>query len=116
MILKEGDKVLVAHRRLYPTDASRFFVGQVDAYDSGLMRVTGHSYVRNVTTGRLIEKSQARTKVLSLSSGTLIVYLLPNDTAFESMRFDWTDSGLTVTDGKQFSMNLGEYTHAGGRE
>jgi hypothetical protein len=116
MILKEGDKVLVAHRRLYPTDAARFFVGQVDAYEAGIVRVTGHSFVRNVTTGRLVEKSQARTKVLSLSSGLLIVYLLPMETSIESMGFDWTETGLIVSDGKQFSMNLGEYTHAGGRE
>jgi hypothetical protein len=116
MILKEGDKVLVSHRRLYPTDAARFFVGQVDAYDGGLMRVTGHSYVRNVTTGQLVEKTQPRTKLLSLSSGTLIVYLLPSDSELDSVRFDWTDAGLIVTDGKQFTMNLGEYAHAGGRE
>jgi hypothetical protein len=116
MILNEGDKVLVAHRRLFTGDSARFFVGTVDAYESALVKVTGHSFVRNVSTGRLVEKSQPRTKVLSLSSGTLIVYLLPNGIAIDSIRFDWTDTGLIVTDGKEFSMNLGEYTHAVGRE
>jgi hypothetical protein len=35
MLLKEGDKILVAHRRLFEKDEVRFFVGQVAACATG---------------------------------------------------------------------------------
>jgi hypothetical protein len=44
MMLKEGDKILIAHRRLFEKDDVRFFVGRVDAYEAA----TGHSYVRDI--------------------------------------------------------------------
>jgi hypothetical protein len=74
MILKEGDKILVGHRRLFDKDAVRFFIGQVEAFEAGLVKTTGHSYVRDAMGGQVVEKAEQRTKILSLSSGTLIVY------------------------------------------
>ena len=77
MLLNEGDKILVAHRRLFARDEARFFLGRVDAYEAGVVKVTGHSYVRDMFAGKMLEKAELRTKLLSLSSGTLMVYLLP---------------------------------------
>jgi hypothetical protein len=107
-MLKKGDKVLVAHRRLFRGDVAHYFVGRVDDYDSGLVKVTGHSYVRDPVTGGMIEKSEPRTKVLTLASGTLMVYELPDAVALESLKFTWNDGELTASDGKGFEMNLGE--------
>lgn len=104
----EGDKVLVAHRRLFRGDAAHYFAGRVDAYEAGLVKVTGRSYVRDPYTGSMIEKTEPRTKVLALMSGTLMVYQLPAGTALESLTFTWADGRLTAADGHGFSMNLGE--------
>jgi len=113
MLLKEGDKILVTHRRLFEKDEARFFIGSIDAYEAGVVKVKGHSYVRDFVGGRVIEKTDERTKILSLSSGTLIVYQLPNTVAIEKLIFDARDGLLTLTDGKDFIMNLSEHPHQG---
>ena len=107
-MFKAGDKVLVAHRRLFRGDAAHYFAGQVDAYDAGLVQVTGHSYVKDPYTGSMVEKTDARTKVLALASGTLIVYRLPDTVALETLSFAWSDGKVSASDGRGFTMNLGE--------
>jgi hypothetical protein len=63
--------------------------------------------------GQTVEKADERTKILSLSSGTLIVYQLPASLALDSVRFIAEDSRLSLTDGKGFMMNLAEHAHGG---
>ena len=114
MLIEAGDKVMACHRRLYERDEARYFVGVVDAYDAGVARVTGHTFVRDALNGRVIEKADQRTKLLSLSSGALIVYVLPNELDMDSIRFNADDNGrMYLTDEKGFLMNLGESAHAG---
>jgi hypothetical protein len=109
MILKEGDKVLIAHRRLFPHDEPRFFVGTVEAYEAGVVKVRGRSFIRNLFTG-VVEKRDTRTKLISLSSGTLIVYLLPDHVLLDSVEFRLEDGWLLLSDGRDFNMNLAERT------
>lgn len=107
-MLKEGDKILVAHRRLFRGDVAHYFAGRVDVYDAGLVQVTGHSHVRDPYTGSMVEKTEARTKVLALASGSRIVYRLPADTSPETLAITWADGRLTAADGRGFAMNLAE--------
>jgi hypothetical protein len=51
MILKKGDNIFVAHRRLFDGDAPRFFVGQVDDYEVGVVKARGYSYVWDEMSG-----------------------------------------------------------------
>jgi hypothetical protein len=37
MLLKTGDKILIAHPRLFESDQDRFFVGQVEDYEAGVV-------------------------------------------------------------------------------
>jgi hypothetical protein len=97
--------------RLFPRDQARFFVGRVDAYEAGIVRVTGTSFVRDMFTGNMLEKADARTKLLSLSSGTLIVYLLPEHIFIDSIRFVERDGRLSLTNGEDLVMNLTEFSH-----
>lgn len=113
MLLQEGDKILIAHRRLFEKDEARFFLGRVDAYESGVVKVTGHSYVRDRMSGQLLEKADTRTKILSLASGTFLVYQLPDQVALDNIEFISDDGRLSLTDGKGFTMNLAESTHGG---
>ena len=113
MLLKEGEKILVAHRRLFEKDDTRFFVGRIDAYEAGIIKVTGHSYVRDMLGGHLIEKAEERTKILSLSSGTLLVYQLPGHVVLDALKFVAADGRLALTDGKAFTMNLAEFARGG---
>ncbi len=110
MLLKKGDKILVAHRRLFEKDEVRFFVGQVEDYEVGVVKVKGHSYVPDIISGQMIEKPDERTKILALSSGTLLVYQLPDALALDELKFVMKDGSLSLTDGMVFTMNLAEHT------
>jgi len=113
MLLSRGNKLLVAHRRLFETDQERFFVGQVEDYEAGVVKVRGHSYVRDVMSGLVIEKAEERTKILGLSSGTFLVYQLPDSVVVDTLKFEIDEGRLSLTDGRGFQMNLTEHTHAG---
>ena len=111
--LKEGRQILIAHRRLFEHDEVRFFLGEIDEYEVGIVKVRGHSFVHDKTSGSFIKKTDTQVKILSLSSGTLLVYQLPEPVL--SMRCDFETANLHVslTDGKEFTMNLTEHTHGG---
>ena len=113
MLLQTGDKLLIAHRHLFEKDEARFFVGEVVGYEAGLVKVNGHSYVRDRMSGQTIGKSDERTKIFSLSSGTLLVYQLPDAVILDELRFETAGAHLSVTDGKEFNMNLTEHAHDG---
>jgi hypothetical protein len=112
-MLKHGDLIFVAHRRLFQSDQVRFFVGQVDEYEAGVVKATGRSYIRDAMVGQVLEKAEKRTKILSLSSGTLIIYQIPEGTRIDALKFVGTEGSLALTDEKDFTMNLSEHTHMG---
>jgi hypothetical protein len=60
----------------------------------------------------MIEKAEERTKILPLSSGTLLVYQLPDTVTLDRAKFLIKDGRLSLTDGDNFTMNLAEHTHA----
>lgn len=109
MLLSEGDKILVAHRRLYAEDPPRFFVGQVMGYDAGIVKVTGHTWVREPMRGVVLEKPGQRTKIFSIASGTLLVYELPFNCVFEKLKIRTDENGEAwLTDGQDLHLNLAE--------
>ena len=112
MMLTKGDKILISHRGLFERDEPRYFVGRVQAYESGIVKVTGFTFVRDVSSGQVMGKKDRRTKLVSLSSGTLIVYQLPEHTDIDLVEFVTDDGKQTVTDGKQLNMNLAELPHS----
>jgi len=46
MILQEGDKIMVVHRRLFENDKARYFIGIVDGYENGIIKVSGHTWIK----------------------------------------------------------------------
>src|SRR4051812_30451811 len=108
MILQEGDKLLVVHRRLFESDEARFFIGVVDGYESGIVKVTGFSWIREQFAGSFVEKKDPRTKIFSISSGTLMVYELPNQLDPKTARFESDHEGRLWLVDTGFKMNLSE--------
>jgi len=108
MLLKPGEKIFVAHRRLFEKDGSRFFVGSVDYFEDGIVRTTGHSYLRDNFTGAMLEKPEERTKLLSIVSGTLLVYVLPASVELNDLEFVEIGGMVMMRDGKNFIMNLSD--------
>jgi hypothetical protein len=110
-LLEPGERLLVVHRRLFERDDSRFFLGEVEAFDAGIVRVTGYSFVRDAIGGTVCRKHEPRTKLLSLTSGTLLVYILPRSLDLVRAELHWKAAEIWLTDGDQFRMNLSEWSH-----
>lgn len=108
MIIGPGDKLLITHRRLYETDQPRFFVGVVDAYESGVVRLSGYSWAREPLRGELRRKDDLRTKIIGIASPALICYQLPR--AVELTRLELKHGAQThqivLTDNAGFCMDL----------
>ncbi len=112
MILEVGMKVLAVHRRLFEGDHERFFVGVVDGFENGIARVTGYSWMRDPYQLTFVRKEDVRTKIISLTSGTVLLYQLASTVDLEALTLQCDPSGatLTLTDGRDFSMDLSERT------
>ncbi|HSG51473.1 MAG TPA: hypothetical protein VLA40_05155, partial [Rheinheimera sp.] len=71
-------------------------------------KLTGHSFLRDGMTGQMTEKSGQTTKIMSISSGSLIVYLLPDSVNMDALRFEQQMMKLTLLDDNGFSLDLTE--------
>lgn len=112
MLIAADTKVLVVHRRLFEKDQSRYFIGRVDGYENGVAKISGRTWSRD-QYGRLLRKDDERTKILSLSSGTLLVYQLPFDCDLDAISIDADEAGrVAISDGAKFNMDLTETPHA----
>lgn len=111
-MLNSGDKILVVHRRIFENDRSRFFVGVVKEYESGIASVSGHSFSRNPQTTAVIKKMEMRTKIISLSCGTLMIYLLDSKLDLSKVHFENAESGdFLLKHADDVIMDLTEVPH-----
>ena len=109
MILDNGDVILINHRRMFESDTNRTFVGVVDGYEGGVVKVTGYTWCRNHFGGAYQKKEEKRTKIFSISSGLYIIYQLPDALDVEKLYINQTKRGESIlTDGQEFSMDLSE--------
>ena len=110
-LLRSGDKLLISHRRLFRDDVSRHFVGSIDACDGSIVQLTGVTFLRKALGGDYVRKPGVRTKILSLATGSLIVYKLPEDIQVENLQLEKRgELGVFLVDGHNFEMNLSERT------
>lgn len=116
MILHSGSKVLIAHRRLFPGDHGRYFVGVVEAYEHGLARIGGHSWLRDSYDGTFHRKLDLRTKIVPLSSGSLFIYQLPDGVDLDTFRIEGEGKQVTACDDRGFEMDLTESAMHGAGE
>ena len=112
-MLAEGTKLFLSHRRIFDRDQSRYFVGTVLAYQDGLVKVSGYSFVRDMSTGAMLRKDDIRTRIVSLSSGFFIVYELPATTDVASATLETEGNEMLLVDGKDLRLNLAENARQG---
>lgn len=111
-MLEQGDKLLAVHRRLFEKDTTRFFLGEVQAYEAGIVKVKGYTFVKDLFSGHLNKKPELRTKILSVTSGTFFVYQLPRTVRLDSATFRLDqEGGMALTDDGGFSMDMSEAVH-----
>ena len=108
-IIDSGDRVLIITRRLFPGDVQRHFVGIVDKATHNAILVHGHAYVRDVTQGDFVRRKGQRSRVFPFDNH-IIVFVLPGDVDIGQVRYEHRDDNrLTVTDGKQFGIDISEF-------
>ena len=110
MILKQGEKVHIIHRRHYEKDHHRHFIGLVDAYEGGVARVTGHVYTVDPIKFTFVKRAEQRTRLISVSSGDVLVNIIPGKVNLEKIVYKQERKAVRVTDGSEWYLDLSEYT------
>lgn len=87
------------------------FVGEVEDFEDGIVRISGFTFARDVVDGNFCRKEQPQTKLFALSSGTLITYILPRDFSVKDASTHIGDQGLYLTDHHGHELNISEWIH-----
>jgi hypothetical protein len=109
MILQKGEKIHVIHRRNFEKDPHRHFVGLVDAYESGVARVTGHIYTVDLVKFAFIRRAEQRIRIIALTSGDVLVNVLPNSVKLEKIVYKQEKGSVRVTDGSDWHMDISDF-------
>src|SRR6266540_4822568 len=105
MILNPGEKVHVIHRQFFEGDARRHFVGQVENCEGDLARVNGFIFAMDAKLNQFVRRDPRRTRLISLSCGTVIINLLPEKVQIEKIKYKYRPAGdVLVTDGTDWHL------------
>ena len=110
LVIKPGDKLLACHRRLFENDEPRYFTGEVLSSNDWVIKVRGYSHLRDLSTGHFARKGEIRTKVISVTSGTHILYELPHDIPVDTMKIRSVGGTVELRGDGEFRMDLTEYS------
>ncbi len=110
MILQQGEKIHVIHRRHFEKDHHRHFVGTVESYEAGVARVNGHVYTVDPVKFAYVKRPEVRTRIISLVSGDLLVNILPTYVNLDNIVYKQEKSAVRVTDGSDWHLDISEFT------
>ena len=109
-ILNPGEKVHIIHRRRFEKDIRRHFIGHVDDYEHGVARVSGYVFVIDDLSQHLfVRRPDKRIKLVPLTSGEIIVNVIPSSVDIETVHYELKDRTLIVTDGSPWTMDVKEF-------
>jgi hypothetical protein len=107
-ILNPGEKVHLIQRRQLEKEPHRHFIGVVDAYESGVVRVIGHVYTVDPATFRFFRRPEARTRIIAAASGDVLINVLPPSVDLEKIIYKQEKKGLRITDGSVWHLDISE--------
>ena len=108
--LSPGEKIHVIHCQRFEKDARRHFVGEVESYEHGMARACGYVFVvDDLNKHMFMKRPDRRTKLFSISSGDVIVNVIPETVDLERVAYEIKDRSLRVTDGSDWSMDVKEF-------
>ena len=110
MILANGEKIHVIHRRQFEKDHHRHFVGTVENYEDGIARVNGHVYTVDPVKFTYVKRPEVRTRIISLISGDLLVNVLPAKVDLEKITYKQVKNAVRVTDGSDWHLDISEFS------
>jgi hypothetical protein len=108
-IIEPQEKVLIITRRLYNGDVRRHFVGTVERFQDGIMRVRGYAFVYELKSGGFVRRKNPRERLFAVDNH-LVVFVLPEETEIRSVHYEMTEkTGLVVTDDQNFRLEINEF-------
>jgi hypothetical protein len=109
VLLKAGEKVHAGLYAQYEGQARRAFIGVVEAYEDGVARIRGRSWLYDALTGVYTAKEDERVRLVSVTSGRYVFNILPPGTDMNEVRYHLRpDGSLWLTDGKALMMDVTE--------
>ena len=108
-VVEIGEAVHIVTRRLFDGDVRRHFTGRVTGIANDLIRAEGWVFVFNRGTNEFIRRSERRTRVFGLSDAGNIVNILPDGVEPANLRYEFSETGLLVTDGIDFAVDINEF-------
>ncbi len=109
MILQNGEKVHVVHRRRIEKEPHRHFIGVVDAYENGLARVTGHIYAVDSVKYVFFRRPEVRTRIISLHAADVLVNIIPPSVDLAKIVYKQEKKSLRVTDNANWYMDISDF-------
>jgi hypothetical protein len=109
MILKLGEKLHVIHRRRLEREPHRHFAGTVEAYENGVARVIGFVYTVDTVKSAFFRRPDRRTRILAISSGDLIVNVIPTEVDIDKIVYKLEKKSVRVTDGSNWYLDISEF-------
>ena len=107
--VRDGDRILIIDRKLFHDDNARFFVGEVEEYDDGIVRARGYPFHLSPYEVTAVERhGEERVRVLSLSSD-VIVYRLARETDLNKLELRRSPKSLQLTEGARLLVDLTEW-------
>ena len=98
-LLSPGEKIHVMHRRRFDKDVRRHFVGEVESYEQGVARASGYVFVIDDLSKHLfVKRPDRRTKLVPITSGDVIVNVIPNTVDLERVAYEMKDRSLRVAE------------------
>lgn len=110
MILEVGEKVHIIERRYFMEDLRRHFTGQVIRCAEQAVRLKGHAWVFDKVEGQFIMKPEERERIVCFGD-RMVINVIPEDVNLDEIRYvNLSEKGLVVTDGKDFMLEITEFT------
>jgi hypothetical protein len=110
-IVARGEKVHVVYRALYENSTRRHFVGQLIEVDGALCRITGYAFIFDHKTDTFVRRPERRTTIIDLAESGYIVNIIDAGVELENVSYRYlAEVGLSITDGKEFVLNVNEFT------
>ncbi|MBX3731895.1 MAG: hypothetical protein KF791_04795 [Verrucomicrobiae bacterium] len=107
-ILQPGEKIHLIQRRNFEHEPHRHFVGEVEAYENGLIRATGWVFAVDQMTFQFVRRPEPRTRIVSASSGEVLINVIPPAVDLSRVTYQHEAGGLRVSDGSAWHLDISE--------
>jgi G3E family GTPase len=108
MIPVVGEKVHIIERKYFPEDLQRHMVGEIIQSSESVLRIKGYVWIRDPIKG-FVRKTGKRDRVVYPSDRTTI-NIIPKEVDIGDIKYLNVEKTLVVTDGKNFSLDITEFS------